>query len=352
MISVKAPGKLYIAGEYAVVESGTPAIIAAVDQYITATIQEANGSYGKIQSNQYSQSIQWNLVNDSIHLLNNDKSFDYVISSLMVMDNYISEMNISKKIFNININSTLNSNDGKKYGLGSSAAVTVVIVKAINKFYKLNLSPLQIFKLSAIAHLNVQGNGSLGDVAASSFGGWISYSSFDKEWLKNSELSVSEIINTSWPDLFISPLTPPNDLKLLIGWTGTPASTHNLLDQVKKDSNVGTYTSFIESSKQCILKMIDGFKNQDIEVIKQQIRENRKIIKSLSNSTGVDIETDQLSSLCEIVESYNGAGKSSGAGGGDCGIAIVENNSSIDLIEDEWKRNDIIPLHLNIAEKE
>lgn len=35
MITVKAPGKLYIAGEYAVVESGFPAIIVALDQFVT-----------------------------------------------------------------------------------------------------------------------------------------------------------------------------------------------------------------------------------------------------------------------------------------------------------------------------
>ena len=36
LITVKAPGKLYIAGEYAVVESGYPAIIVALNQFVTA----------------------------------------------------------------------------------------------------------------------------------------------------------------------------------------------------------------------------------------------------------------------------------------------------------------------------
>ena len=35
MIEASAPGKLYIAGEYAVVEPGHPAILVAVDQFIT-----------------------------------------------------------------------------------------------------------------------------------------------------------------------------------------------------------------------------------------------------------------------------------------------------------------------------
>lgn len=40
LISVKAPGKLYIAGEYAVVEKGTPSIIVALNQFITVNIEK------------------------------------------------------------------------------------------------------------------------------------------------------------------------------------------------------------------------------------------------------------------------------------------------------------------------
>lgn len=41
MIEVTAPGKLYIAGEYAVVEPGHPAIIVAIDQFISVSIGPA-----------------------------------------------------------------------------------------------------------------------------------------------------------------------------------------------------------------------------------------------------------------------------------------------------------------------
>ncbi len=53
MIEVSAPGKLYIAGEYAVVEPGHPAIIVAIDQFMTVTIEPAK-KIGSIQSAQYS----------------------------------------------------------------------------------------------------------------------------------------------------------------------------------------------------------------------------------------------------------------------------------------------------------
>ena len=89
------------------------------------------------------------------------------------------------EFYHLKIDSELDSPDGKKYGLGSSAAVTVATIKALSEFYELNLSKEHLFKLASIAHLNVQGNGSLGDIAASVYGGWIAYHSFDKECLKS-----------------------------------------------------------------------------------------------------------------------------------------------------------------------
>ncbi len=41
-IEVKVPGKLFVAGEYAVTEPGQPSIVIAVDRYITAVIQESD----------------------------------------------------------------------------------------------------------------------------------------------------------------------------------------------------------------------------------------------------------------------------------------------------------------------
>ena len=55
-ITSKAPGKLFIAGEYAVVEPGHVAIIAAVSRYLTVTINEAS-SVGTLTSTQNSNVI-------------------------------------------------------------------------------------------------------------------------------------------------------------------------------------------------------------------------------------------------------------------------------------------------------
>lgn len=75
MIEVSTPGKLYIAGEYAVVEPGHPAILAAVDQFINVTIENATEN-GSIQSQQYSDlPIRWTRRNGELVLDHRENPF-------------------------------------------------------------------------------------------------------------------------------------------------------------------------------------------------------------------------------------------------------------------------------------
>lgn len=233
MITAQAPGKLYVAGEYAVVETGFPAIIVALDQFVTVTV-EATKHFGSIVSEQYQEnSLYWQRQGDEMVFDNRDNPFHYILSAIKLTEQYARELNKPLALYKLYIDSQLDAKDGKKYGLGSSAAVTVATIKALAKFYDLKMSKDQIYKLAAIAHLDVQGNGSLGDIAASVYGGWIAYRSFDKAWLAaaRNQMSLSALINAEWPELSIELLTAPADMQLLIGWTGSPASTSQLVDK-------------------------------------------------------------------------------------------------------------------------
>ena len=44
MIEFRAHGKLFVAGEYAVVEPGQPSVLIALDRAITARVSEGHGS--------------------------------------------------------------------------------------------------------------------------------------------------------------------------------------------------------------------------------------------------------------------------------------------------------------------
>lgn len=353
MITEKAPGKLYIAGEYAVVENGYPAVLVALDQFVTCTIEESTQEVGQIISRQYNNDqLSWRRLGDQMVVDKRDNPFSYILSAIRVTEEYARTFSRDLRIFNIHIDSQLDSANGRKYGLGSSAAVTVATVKALCRFYNLPVNKDQIFKLAAIAHFEVQGNGSLGDVAASVYGGWISYHSFDRQWLAQQRkyLDLKTIIDLPWPDLNIESLTAPKNLELLIGWTGKPASTSQLVDKISlfKARRQTEYHHFLEKSKSCIQRMVDGFHRQDLEAIKNEIRYNRDLLKQLGTNSGVNIETKSLSKLCQIAESFGGAAKTSGAGGGDCGIVAIDSNSNFGNVLKSWAKNRIEQLPLSV----
>ena len=353
LITEKAPGKLYIAGEYAVVENGYPAILVALDQFVTCSIEESAAEVGKIISRQYhNNALQWHRLGEQMVVDNRDNPFSYILSAIKVTEEYARSFARELRIFDLHIDSQLDSDSGKKYGLGSSAAVTVATVKALCRFYNLPVTKDEIFKLAAIAHFEVQGNGSLGDVAASVYGGWIAYHSLDRQWLAQQRkyLDLRTLVDLPWPDLKIESLKAPSNLQLLIGWTGKPASTSQLVDKISlfKARQQKQYRQFLEDSKHCIQRMVDGFHNADLESIKNEIRYNRELLKQLGTNSGVHIETPVLNKLCEIAEDFGGAAKTSGAGGGDCGIVAIDRDSNFKLVLKKWAANKIEQLPLSV----
>lgn len=355
VITEKAPGKLYIAGEYAVLEPTHPAILVAVDEFVTVSV-EASETTGTIHSQQYAQdSIHWTRKGSKMIVDNRENPFHYILSAIEYTEKYVVEKGGKLAVFNLTVNSELDSADGKKYGLGSSAAVTVATVKALLSFYGLPLEKEVVFKLAAIAHLTVQGNGSLGDVAASVYGGWLAYYSFDREWLRKAVASrpLSDVIAADWPGLKIKSLDPVPGLELVIGWTQKPASTSQLVEKTdeEKDDNRTLYNKFVEDSRSCVETMIHGFEAKDAKLVMECMRTNRSLLRSLSDFSNVPIEIEQLHSLIDIAEKHNGAAKTSGAGNGDCGIVLADSRTDIGAMKAEWKRNGILPLDLHVYEQ-
>lgn len=352
MLTVKAPGKLFIAGEYAVVD-GMPSILAGINRYITVRIKPST-HYGKILSRQYQTSIiYWRRESNHIIFDNRDNPFRYIMAAVRVTEAYARDLNHDLGFYDLKIDSQLDSPNGEKYGLGSSAAVTVATIHAICKYYHLPLTKAKLFKLAAIAHFSVQGNGSLGDIATSVYGGWIAFRTFDHQWLQimRRSVNIKDLVNQKWPRLRIEPLTLPAGLKLLIGWTGSPASTSQLVDKVSlgKANHPEDFQNFLSASKRSVETMIKGFHTQSIPLIQKAIAQDRQQLAKLGAFTHVQIETPTLKQLCHIAIQNGGAAKSSGAGGGDCGIALVHDSDKIHDILQKWSAHHIQPLEFQVC---
>ena len=67
---------------------------------------------------------------------------------------------------------------------------------------------------------------------------------------------MTELLKLTWPKLQIESLEAPPRLQLLIGWTGSPASTSNLINEValSKEERQRKYDHFLEQSALCVSK--------------------------------------------------------------------------------------------------
>ncbi|WP_423058260.1 phosphomevalonate kinase [Brevibacterium linens] len=373
MIETRAPGKLFIAGEYAVVEPGQPAVLIAVDRCITVRLTESEGA-GRIHSSEYGQApVIWRREDDGEHIIVDERPFDYVLSAISTVEELRSGRGARPRYFDLEISSELNDADGRKFGLGSSAAVTVATIAALDEFYELGLTLTERFKLAVLATIAISTKASGGDLAASTFGGWIRYSSPDRAALhahREAHGVVSAMTCAEWAGCSARRVTPPSSVDLLVGWTGSPASTEHLVKRVhtpseRADESSAEYSestpapekprplvSFAAESHTLVDDLVAAFDADDAEASMTTIRSVRALLQRLSDSTGSLIETEALHDLCEIAETHGAAAKPSGAGGGDCGIALAHSHTEAQTILSGWEAAGIRPLDLGAHREE
>ena len=63
------------------------------------------------------------------------------------------------------------------------------------------------------------------------------------------------------------------------------------------------------------------------------------------------IETPALVKLCQLAEEEGAVAKSSGAGGGDCGIAFASQAQQAEKIHHKWRSAGDFTLNLNLADE-
>ncbi len=354
---VRVPGKLYIAGEYAVVEPGYSAIAIAVDRFIILEMRPSFDEEGSITSEGFTDgAISWNRINGKVTLADTDSRLTYVLKTIHTVEEYVEQCGVALSHFHLELTSELDHLDGQKFGLGSSGAVTIAVVRGLLNYYKISHTDLVVYKLGVLAQLQLGVNSSFGDLAVSSFTGWVHYTNFNhqvvQEWLQ--ELSTREVIERDWPYLEIEKLDVSKKVLPFIGWTGSPASTHHLVGDVqeKKQQSPDDYAHFLKESKESVDILATALANGDETQIKFAIHKNRQALLTMGQQTNVVIETPKLTSLCKISASFGGAAKTSGAGGGDSGIAFIFDEEAKNNMIKKWKAAGITPLPLSVYSKE
>ncbi|GGB35564.1 phosphomevalonate kinase [Lentibacillus populi] len=350
-MTIQVPGKLMVAGEFAVLEPYHQLVVMAVDRYVYATLTESSDNYLSLLDFELTR-LAWKYENSEIRIATDDGRIRFVKDAMTVAITYLKEHGITPAAFHLSIKSELEDASGVKYGLGSSAAVVTSVVAAILHKYLPAPSAELIFKLAAVAHVKTQGSGSGADVAASSYGGILRYSSFQADWLLENyqkTSSLSELLESDWRYFSVKPIVLPKNVYICIGWTGKPASTSRLIPEIRKlnGAQPRLYKQFLHESEQAVHTFLEGFEKENLDLLFKGVRQNRHALATVGENAGVDVETPLLKTLCDLAEQHGGAGKPSGAGGGDCGIAFMPSKENAQQLLKAWQDAGIKPLTIN-----
>lgn len=349
-MTIKVPGKLMVAGEFAVLMPNQHLAVTAVDRFVYATIEDAANRELTLEDFGLKH-LRWNYEQGRITIALDDERLSFVKEAMEVTCTYLKELGAEIDAFHLSIRSELDDESGIKYGLGSSAAVVSAVVTAIMSRFLKEPDRDIIFKLAAIAHVKTQGNGSGADIAASVYGGILEYSSFQAEWLQEryeKSSSISELLAENWVYLSLKPIQLPENVYFCVGWTGKPASTTKLVDIILKlkETNPTQFDTFLQNSEKAVHTLLKGLEEANLSLLFKGVKANRSALAQVGKLANAPVETPLLATLSDLAEELGGAGKPSGAGGGDCGIAFMSTAEQAENLFEAWKQAGIKPLTL------
>jgi phosphomevalonate kinase len=249
----RAPGKLVLVGDYAVLD-GAPAIVTAVDRGVECRAIPGFGA----------------------RTVECPGDPEFVAAALAAVHapggHYV--------FTDWNPAST-----STKAGFGGSASATVAAVLAGRSATGQVSSAEELFAIAAKVHRMVQGSGSGIDVAAAAHGGTLRFEA--------------------------GTVAPIAAVRPAVVWSGASAATHPRITAYHawKDR-----AAFVHDSA----AIVDGFGADPIAAM----NEARELLAGMADRAGIAWATPALDRIALLAELHGGAAKPSGAGGGDCAVAL------------------------------
>lgn len=316
MIAVKTCGKLYWAGEYAILEPGQLALIKAIPIYMEGEITFSENY--RIYSDMFDFAVD----------LTPNPDYSLIQETIALVQDFLVHRGQTLRPFSLEIRGKM-EREGKKFGLGSSGSVVVLVVKALLALYDITVDTELLFKLASAVLLKRGDNGSMGDLACIVAEDLVLYQSFDRQqvsaWLKEENLGT--ILERDW-GFSVSQVKPILECDFLVGWTKEVAVSSHMVQQIKQNIN----QNFLSSSKETVISLVEALEQGESEKIIEQVEVASQLLESLS----ADIYTPPLRQLKEASQDLQAVAKSSGAGGGDCGIALSFDAQSTETLKNRW----------------
>ena len=329
-IKVSAPGKLMLFGEHAVVYN-RPCLVAAVNQRLFVDVEKHSENKILIDA------PEMKISDFSVSLADLDKEQPKEVRFVLeAVKNFFRKYNVES-----GLKIKTESQFSAEYGFGSSSAVTVCTIKALSELFGIKMDKKEIFNLAYKTVLDIQGVGSGFDIAAAIYGGIIYFVTGGK---------------------IIEPLNVKS-IPLIVGYTGVKASTSEIVKQVKAemDKKPEYYDKLYDDIAQIVEKARPELENSNWQEVGRLMNKNQEILRKFTPHLSQDEQSNNLTHnqqafahqgkgagfkvpsfeygvSSEIIEKLVGAClgagaygvKLSGAGVGDCIIALGENKEVIE----------------------
>ena len=316
MIAVKTCGKLYWAGEYAILEPGQLALIKAIPIYMRGEVAFSD-SY-RIYSDMFDFAVD----------LTPNPAYSLIQETIALMNDFLADGGQTLRPFSLEIHGKM-EREGKKFGLGSSGSVVILVVKALLALHDITVDQELLFKLASAVLLKRGDNGSMGDLACIVAEDLVLYQSFDRQkvaaWLEEENLAT--VLERDW-GFSISQVQPALECDFLVGWTKEVAVSSDMIQQIKQNID----QNFLASSKATVATLVETLEQGKAEKIIEQVEKASQLLEGLST----DIYTPSLRELKMASQGLQAVAKSSGAGGGDCGIALSFDEQSTETLKNRW----------------
>ena len=284
---VAVPGSLMLFGEHAVLY-GKPCIVTAVDQRIYLKAGKVDGETITVLAPQVGVE-KFTIKISDLGKVEYPKGVRFLLKAV--------ELFFKKHKVESGLYLETKSQFSSLFGFGSSSAVTVCAIKALSKLFDIEVDNKSLFDIAYQTVLEVQGVGSGFDLAAAIWGGTI-YFVNGGEKIEPIETSV---------------------LPLIVGYSGIKADTATLVKRVanirmKDRENTDKIFSSIEK---VVKRAKSALENTNYLELGELMDKNHRLLQKLS------VSTPRLDNLVASAKEAGALGaKLSGAGGGDCMIAL------------------------------
>lgn len=293
---ISAPGKVFLAGEYAVLD-GHPALVAGIDRWMHASVDRIVRIVRFVHR---PSGVSWEPPAPPPQQLRFAARAATLAGAqdldLVFEDDF--------------------SVEGVKIGLGGSAAACVLTVRAARP----QASDEEVLAIAAAAHWAEQGGqGSGADVAACALGGVLEVRSHIP-WRSPEEVMALPPAQIR-PSLSVRRVAVPADLRLLIAFTGKPADTRALIGSVRREP------AGMEAIASACRQLIAALEVADRKSALEAVRAGAQAMKDLG------VVTHELARVSALADEAGAAAKPSGAGGGDCAVVFAFGDETAARVE-------------------